>query len=829
MQKTLSILVLLLWHFCALAQVKPLPCDTCLKQKWEQKQFSDSLLKSGKQHLEESKDSVIKKNQNKVNGISDAYRQELKAKTDSSARSAYKNKFKGKTDSSTRAGIKNKTKNTLSSEFNKGKSLSQDKWKQLKNKIPERKQMIRLTGEVRSETYYTTAQNPMMRNEPIYSRLYISPTITFLGLPFKANFFFTTESNNTWKNNFFSIRFDANALRQQAMTDMQKQLDEAKKLDRLRQVDLQRNVLETQRYEQELDQLKQELPDLDDLQETLKKSAEEKAKAYLDAEKAKLETQLKEASEEEKIKLEQSFRQKQDSLMLKYKQEAGDSVLQAKGQLESSVDTAKLGKYLRMQNKIDGLKAKKQKLEDLRQADSAQLLQKVSGMRNPDDIRRMAKDQLPGKKLLTGILAVDRFGIGLVNPQYSEFTLFAASLKGLDIGVNQDKYFYDLTLGKTTRQFTGPFSNIKPVFDRYLGMARIGYGELKGNHLSVEYLYAFDPKTVDKGMPMVRNGVVNVSAQFTMLKNAKIEANAAQSDYKEQYIEERNNVVTNKTSVLDASANKAYQLKATQVIGDNTKVEAQLKQTGAAFRTVGNPFLRRNFREAEFKYEQQLWKKRIKFSGFYKEMRDNLIELNQATNRLKGYGLKLSTAFEKYPNLTLSYSPYQQGNNHPDSAYRTNNQFSITTAMVTYKKRFKTVSWNGLLNWTRSAMELNDKGTVAYRMLSTVHTMQLGQRHTSMFSYMSNITAPFVDSLNSNSIQVNHTYLAKKSLSIGMLGEHTVYKNGAYRTGAGLQVSTTLMKNFTLSILTRYDRINKLWRLQDADVFTGRVVMVWRW
>jgi hypothetical protein len=210
-------------------------------------------------------------------------------------------------------------------------------------------------------------------------------------------------------------------------------------------------------------------------------------------------------------------------------------------------------------------------------------------------------------------------------------------------------------------------------------------------------------------------------------------------------------------------------------------------------------------------------------------MRDNLVELNAATNRLKGYGLKLSTAFEKYPNITASYSPYQQGNNHPDSAYRTNNQFSITTAMITYKKRFRTISWNGLANYTRSAMEINERGTVAYKMISTVHTLQIGQRHTSIISYMTNITAPFVDSLNSSSIQLSHNYLARKNLSAGFIGEYTTYKNGAFRGGGGLQITTALLKNFTLSLLTRYDRINKLWNLQNADVFTGRLIMAWKW
>jgi hypothetical protein len=827
--KNLAIIALFIWHCHAFSQSTAPPCDTCHADfKDVQRQKADSLLRVQKQSALGQKDSLLSQNKEKAKDLSNTQKDKINSKTDSSARAAYKGELTGRIDSSARSGAKNKVKGSLTNEMGKARSMPENKWKQLKSKLPERKNIIKFSGEIRSESFYATAQNPMMRNEPMYSRLYISPTITLFGLPFKSNFFFTTENNNTWKSNFFSIRFDVNAMRRQAMADMQKQLDEAKQTDRLRQVDLQKNILETQRYEQQLQDLKNQVPDADALQAELRQRAEEKGKAFLDAEKEKLKKKLRNAAEEEKVKLEREFKQKQDSIINHYKHQAGDSLLSAKGQATSEVDTAKLGKYLRMQSKLEQLKSAKEKIEQLRQADSAQLMQKVSGMRNPDDIRRMAKDKMPNKKLLNNILAVDRFGIGLVNPQYSEFTLFAASLKGIDIGVNKENYFYDLTLGKTTRQFTGPFSTVKPVYERMIGVARFGLGELKGDHVAFEYLYAFDPKSDDKVTPMIRNGVANLSGQLTMLKNTKIEANLAQSTYREKYVQERVNY-PGSSVVLDASANRAYQVKATQTAGENVKIEAQLKQTGAAFRTAGNPFLRRNFRELELKYEQQFLKKKIKVSGFYKEMRDNLVELNSATNRLKGYGLKMSTAFEKYPNLSVGYSPYQQGNNHPDSAYRTNNQFSITTAMLTYKKRFKSISWNGLVNYTRSAMELNDRGTVAYRLVSTVHTLQVGQRHTSVFSYMSNVTAPFVDSLNSNSIQLNHTYLAKKSLSIGLIAEHTVYKNHAFRTGGGLQVTSTVLKNFTVSLLTRYDRINKLWKLDNADVLTGKLILVWRW
>lgn len=794
--------------------------DSTLKAEWERR---DSAVRAQTKAARVKADSLASQSKAKYQGKANSYKQKLDNKTDSAARSRYRQTFSNKTDSTARSRYKQQAISLAKQPLDKAKSLPKSQWEKAKSKIPKGKDLFSIGGTVRSESYATTAQNPLVRSEKMYSRLYLSPTITVLGLPFTSNFFFTTEANNTYKNNFFSIRFDVEAMRRKAAEQVQNQVNEARKLDRLRQVDLQKYGMEQQRYEQELDRLKQQRPDLKEMEEAIRKQTEAKVREQLEQEKQELEEKIKNLPEEERKKLEAQYQQKKDSMMAAYKQGAMDSL----SALKDGKDTAVMNRYMRLQSKIDQVKAKKKEIEDLRQMDSAGLLKDARNVRDPDQIRKMAQDKLPGKELLQSILSIDRFGIGLVNPQYSEFTLFAASVKGLDIGINKDKYFYDLTLGKTTRQFLGPFSGTKPVYDRYIGVVRLGIGELKGQFIAAEYLYAFDDKITDPQQPMVKNGVLNVSGRINFLHKMSLEANAAQSTYKESFVKLENIVANPAARVLGPEANMAYQGKLTQTVSKNIKLDASIRQTGAGFRTVGNPFLRRNFREAQFNYEQQMLKNRIKLTAFYKEMRDNLSETNIATNRMKGYGLKLSTAFEKYPNLMLSYSPYQQGNNHPDSLYRTNNQFAVTTAMLTYKKQYKTLQWNMILNYTRSAMQISGRGNVAYQLYSAVNTLQIGQRHTFVTTCLANITTPFVDSLNSRSVQVMHNYLATKKLSLGWTGEYTRYLNGALKAGGGLQATANLMRNLSVGLVARYDKIHHLWRLADADVFTGKLVVVW--
>jgi hypothetical protein len=670
----------------------------------------------------------------------------------------------------------------------------------------------------------------MVRSELLYNRLYLSPTFTVFGLPFTSNLFFTTEANNIYKNNFFSFRLDVNALKRMAQERVRKEVEDVKKLDRTRQLELNKNALETKKYKQELDKIQSELPDYNQLNSQLQEQVKKQSQQFLDDEKAKLEEQLKHVSEEQKAKLISEYKHKSDSVQESVKTQLEDSASKMKEGISPNLDTAKLNKINRLKSKIETLESRTKELERLRQMDTLGLSGKVDAIRHPEKFMSMTQGQLPGKGLMSSFLSVDRFGIGLIAPMYSEFTLNAASVKGLDLGVSKKSWYYDVSIGRMTKQFTGPFSSIRPIYDRNMAIARIGIGQRNNQFLAIEYFNAFDTKYTDSFSPMVNNGVLALEFKYVFMKHLTLDGEMAQSHYKERFNSLNiNSSGGNSSSIFDINDSRAFRVKAIQAAGKNTKLQVEARQVGAAFRSLGNPFLRRNFREIDAKLEQSFYKKQILLQGNYKEMRDNILELNQSTNRLKGWGIKLQTSFEKLPNITLSHSPYQQGNNHPDSLYRTNNQFSITMAMLTYKKRFKGFNWQIMGCATRSAMEISGRRPVSYQMLTVTNMFQIGMRHTLMTNYMSNATLPGIDSLNSNSWQFNYNYMAKKGFSIGSIGEYTKYQNQSFKCGGGLTANANLMKNLTLSALIRYDKINGLWRLENQDVFTGRMIVAWKW
>ena len=55
------------------------------------------------------------------------------------------------------------------------------------------------------------------------------------------------------------------------------------------------------------------------------------------------------------------------------------------------------------------------------------------------------------------------------------------------------------------------------------------------------------------------------------------------------------------------------------------------------------------------------------------------------------------------------------------------------------------------------------------------------------------------------------------------------YKNNAFKQGVGIVATSQLLKNLSISGIARYDKIDGLWNLENKDVYTGKMVLVWRW
>src|SRR5690606_19140070 len=223
-----------------------------------------------------------------------------------------------------------------------------------------------------------------------------------------------------------------------------------------------------------------------------------------------------------------------DSIERSNKGKLSDSLSKKNANLVT-MDSNSRKKYIELQQKLTELEDKYSEIQSLRVSDSILLSDKLNKEKDPKKILEDIGSSASGFKLLKSILNVERVGIGIVSPEYNQFVLNSVSLKGLDFAISKKDYFYDITVGRSTRNSFGPFSEQTQNFDRNIGVARIGVGTRDRNHISIEHFYGFDEAFIDSFSPKVINSVTNFHGKFGLLSGTSIEADWAFSTYKEQY------------------------------------------------------------------------------------------------------------------------------------------------------------------------------------------------------------------------------------------------------------------------------------------------------
>ena len=690
-----------------------------------------------------------------------------------------------------------------------------------------------LGGEFRMESYAANTQNPRQLNEQVYSRFYLTPRVSLFGLPFTTDLYYTTEDNSVYNSNSISLNFDVWAFRDKISEGLKKEIEEKKRLDKMRQYDLSNLDRQKERLQGELDNLISK-DELIKQQEKLKNEAEGK----LDSEIYKTKGAIENEQKNLKNKLESKANEKKDSLASSQKEKInGDSTLLNKDSIYSAkiekLDSTKRKKAEQIQKTLVQIEKKQKQLEALRNFDSSKVNLDPRDLDNPDVLISQLDSNSKGAKIIKLVSQVEQFSIGIAYPEYSPYLMYGIPVKGFDMHFNAENTFYGVTVGRGTREDISSFTQVRPEFKRNILAANYGIGEKQGNHIALEIMYARDVlKDLPQGYSPKENKVVSLTGQYKLSKKLDIEAGLATSQYKHNIHLPQTEILidsVNYTPSYGLKANMAMDLKAIYKPIKNTEIEAVYKKVNPSFYSIGNPFLRRNFREYEVKVKQVFWKNRIHSSVFYKENQDNVMNTSETTNNMKGYGIRVETKFKKYPNLLFLYSPYQQGNNHPDSLLRTQNNLAITTATLTYMKRFKKVNTFTLVNYFTSHMDFsNFEKPVKVRMLTVQEDIQVGARTTYSIGYMKSRTLPLVDSVNSDGFNIGVMYRTSKRITMGLKVNDVEYQNGGYKRGASILTQIKIMKKNTLGIEAGYNKLHKIWELENMNMFFGKVNILFR-
>lgn len=675
-------------------------------------------------------------------------------------------------------------------------------------------------GSAYIEAFATNAQNPLQLNEKQYLRADVNATVTLMGLPFNTGFYYTTEDQSLYNTNRAYFSFDAGLYKQRLTDSYQAQQEALLRKHKLRGYNISQLSAQEDKLKNELDKLKGELPDSTAVNREInrqklkaeskaREEAENRKQHYLekgDSLRASKENQLKDSFESRKNNYSDSLESRQSDLYDKHQ------------------DTQLLNRYNRLQKKLEHLQKQKSRLEALQQNDT--LNKAMNFATNPKDAKAELLDKAQGNMKL--FMATDRFDIGAINPVYSEFTTMGTLLRGGEWQLSNEKYFGAISLGRTTVNMPSLFTRSKPEFGRNFGFVQAGMGSKEKSFIALNLMGAKDGKqdSLDLSNPPIQNTVVSIEGKYTLKDHWITEGELAQSSYKFNNSADAPIVTLNDVPVENQlqRPNLAYRIKSTYKGKKNTEASASLRQVNPAFKTVGNIFLRNNMMEYEFQLKQSFYKKRIQLTTFYKQNKDNVFEVLETTNRMKGYGGTLNISIPKWPILTVGYMPYEQGNNHPDSILQTNNHFSMLFANLSYVKRIKVWSLMSTASFSQSEMQIRNSDIfTTSNMYQATLMAQYKNKLQSAISYAHQSTNPGIDTLNSQSASLNIMYNISRKFRIGAQGNGLLFKSGGYKYEGGLSLDWKVSKSSSLHIEGNIGRLRNIWGLDNEAMRNGLV------
>ena len=682
-----------------------------------------------------------------------------------------------------------------------------------------------LNGYATLESFMTSFQNPRVLSESKYVRFSSFSNLDLFGLPFTADIYYTTEENTLFNSNHFSVSFDN-----------QRFMDN-----------------NTQNYKQNIEQAKTKL-DYKQYQTVLLEKSQkelEKQKADLEANQKEYENKLSNLAQKERERVSDSIEGDRlkgvnDTFMDSLNtynlpsRAYSDSVEQKREAVRNEIarrrlmaDTHRLAKRCHaISKKLDSANLKYQELKQEFGEDSAKLASMIETYNDPKAMATAWLGEQKQSKLAKVMSNVSDFNIGNFTSMNHPLSTYGMTSRGLQIGYDVGKTNIGLDIGKTIPNDLSSYDRTNSSFDRNVAALSISTVPNKRLTATVFGHYLFDPKekrTKEDKQAFV-NTVYGTELESQILKNLRLKGNLAKSKF---FVSNRTGISGEKkvepyfTSFRSQSA---YDLEAVSNVSKSTELEAKYSYVGPNFRNLGNPFMRVNFLEYRASLKQGLFKRQIRAKVFYKQLSDNPLKVNETTNTTSGYGFSISSRFKnrKLPNFNFQISPYEQGNNHPDSLFRVNNQFQLIMGGITYFRQIKSVGINAGVFGSNSVSQLSDSFLASVNTINGYLDLSLGQNLTIGGGITAIRSKPYMDSSHVDVYQLRINYKLGKRVSIGADAFMSDYASGSYRKGAKLQLGIQAKKGLSITLQSGYDKYFRLWGIEDAEAWSGLLRVVQR-
>ncbi len=668
----------------------------------------------------------------------------------------------------------------------------------------------KLGGQFGVTAFYTDVQNPRNLNERQYIRVNGTPEISIAGLPFSGNFNYTTENNTVYNSNIFSFNFDKQRYIEQVKQQAYNEISINKK-------ELSKMNSEIQKQHFDIANLKRNIE-------------YEKRKILGDSISAsKLIKRWENELTDEIAKEKQTLSKNKVTDSTKYFKKIANLKEQFNAKV-ATLNQRKLNSDSALNNmvsKSDQLKDNYEKKQHEYEVAKKYIQNADSIINNPELLMKHFIGFNKGNKTIGLVSKIENFNTGNVNPFYGDLMLNGLPVRGIDIKY-QNHFIYKLTAGKTFSNFVPIQNNINTNnYNRYLLFGAVGFKNKFGEiFFNIGRIWD-DEKSKNK---RVYNHLIGLQAEYLLFNRILIKSEILGSDFKTKYNAETslNREYNSETNVSTLRDKLALNTNFTYNIASSSRLLFVYRSFGSQFTNIGNPFIRKDFREYRLGIERDILNKKIIYSGFYYANTDNLRKINNSTNSTKGFGFQGQTNFSDYPNLGVSYIPFTQGTTHPDSLLISNNHFSTKTATISYQKVYKFVRYFIQGSFSDGIIQFGNEGTKMHNrnMQSVFSTTTKKWQTTSTFS--KSFTDGKVDTLSYNLFAININYKANNNLTLGIQQQTAFFNTGGLRISNSLNFRYKFMSRMSIQLQLGNNYIENIWGIDKLYGLTAKSMITIR-
>jgi len=400
------------------------------------------------------------------------------------------------------------------------------------------------------------------------------------------------------------------------------------------------------------------------------------------------------------------------------------------------------------------------------------------------------------------LAGVKKLDIGLCYPSYSTFLVNGTTLKGINMEWQKNLFYFAGTYGKTINTVlttnniiqnqlqTGrnlynffDFNNVKDT--RKIGAFKFGLGKKESSHFYIGFLDGVGlPSYLITPVPnnsIERNLVLELDGKIAFNGSNSLDLVYGKSSLSQKGISQNPDDSPSQSLFSKFRSNAAMVRFNSEIKKTKTKITLTGRMIDPFFNSYGVGFQRSDNMRYELKVEQAITSK-IKFTGFYRKDRDNLLGTSVYTTNLQTMGANLFIKINKSFTARASYNPAIQKIISKDSAANNSTHVNnIGALVVTYNLRIKKISsfFNALYN-TYQLNSVSGKSSNFQNFTLSNSTIFSRQIKASMaLNYFYNNDS---DSLNSN------TFMASGDFSY-------VFKNTGTITIGATYANNHIIKN----------------------------------